>query len=459
MAQFTKSFTGTGQVISDYPEVLYTNPGNGANVTGSGTFSTTITENVNGSLSGSWTYKIAYDNPNYNNQYQSGKVTISMSGTLTGVLATPNIDRAIAGLWDITFKSTDSNVVSGTPAILGFASVPTPTYTLTGVNVEYHLSMIANVDGVPNGSKEDLWTQATLGNFSQSALPPVVSIDKYTGSVPENAGSITVTLARSGADLSGASIVTLSTEDGTAYAGTDYAAVNQQVVFAPGVRSVPVKLNIIRDDHTPESNKDFHLVLSSALNASLGFSSADINILESDKTDTIITSAFNYTLSPKGPNNLAFVNTSAAYSGIANFSGTGNGSANVITSGPGNDTLNGGGGNDTLTGGGGSDIFVFNTKLDGKNNVVTITDFVSGQDSLDLSKKIFSAYATVGADLTNDFVSGPGAVAHDKTDHFLYDTATGNLYYDIDGNGPKAPILFATLTGHPTLVASDLHIV
>ena len=408
-------------------------------LTTSGTFSASITGNANGSLSGSWSFSGTYVDtyptaPTHGNK--------SISGTLTGTSYGNN-------LWGIDWHNPEIITIGNT------LSITNGQYSLK-VGMSYYIDYnVTNSAGVWNYS--DLFQfQSTLGTY---VLPPVISIDSYTGSVLENAGSITVTLVRSGADLGSSSSVVLSTEDGTAYAGTDYAAVNQQVVFAPGVRSVPVKLNIIRDDHTPESNKDFHLVLSSALNASLGFSSADINILESDKTDTIITSAFNYTLSPKGPNNLAFVNTSAAYSGIANFSGTGNGSANVITSGPGNDTLNGGGGNDTLTGGGGSDIFVFNTKLDGKNNVVTITDFVSGQDSLDLSKKIFSAYATVGADLTNDFVSGPGAVAHDKTDHFLYDTATGNLYYDIDGNGPKAPILFATLTGHPTLVASDLHIV
>jgi Ca2+-binding RTX toxin-like protein len=40
--------------------------------------------------------------------------------------------------------------------------------------------------------------------------------------------------------------------------------------------------------------------------------------------------------------------------------------------------------------------------------------------------------------------------------HFLYDTASGNLYYDADGSGVKAAVQFTTLTGHPTLVASDL---
>jgi hypothetical protein len=43
----------------------------------------------------------------------------------------------------------------------------------------------------------------------------------------------------------------------------------------------------------------------------------------------------------------------------------------------------------------------------------------------------------------------------------VYDSASGNLYYDANGgthtlNGSGADsVLFATLTGHPTLVATD----
>ena len=168
-------------------------------------------------------------------------------------------------------------------------------------------------------------------------------------------------------------------------------------------------------------------------------------------TDTLTTSASSYTLGSKDPSKLTYL-------GPGNFVGTGNSAANLITGGTGNDTLDGGGGNDTLTGGGGNDNFVFDTKLNQKSNVVTITDFTSGQNAINLSKKIFTAYKSASADLTNDFVSGASPVAHNKSDHFLYNTTTGNLYYDADGNGTGKAVPFATLTGHPTLTASDLHI-
>ena len=136
----------------------------------------------------------------------------------------------------------------------------------------------------------------------------------------------------------------------------------------------------------------------------------------------------------------------------------GNSSNNVIIGNGGTNTIDGGGGLDALTGGGGNDTFVFDTKLNGIANVATITDFVSGQDSINLSKKIFSTYKTAGADISNDFLTGAGVTAQTKTQHFLYDTTTGNLYYDADGSDKGEAVLFVTLTGHPTLVASDLHI-
>ncbi|WP_044870706.1 peroxidase family protein [Pseudomonas sp. LFM046] len=64
-------------------------------------------------------------------------------------------------------------------------------------------------------------------------------------------------------------------------------------------------------------------------------------------TDTVWTSLASYTLGA----NLENLN----YGGSGNFNGTGNGLANTLTGGVGNDTLNGGAGNDTLNGGAGND--------------------------------------------------------------------------------------------------------
>ena len=53
-------------------------------------------------------------------------------------------------------------------------------------------------------------------------------------------------------------------------------------------------------------------------------------------------------------------------------------------------------------------------------------------------------------------MAGAGAQAQDADDNILYNTATGQLSYDADGNGAGLAVAFATLFGQPTLSASDM---
>lgn len=119
-------------------------------------------------------------------------------------------------------------------------------------------------------------------------------------------------------------------------------------------------------------------------------------------------------------------------------------------------------GNDTLTGGAGADIFVFDTTAS-SSNVDNVADFSSGVDKIQLSKSIFTAAGATGNLLTRAFWSGAGVVkGHDADDRFVYNTTTGNLYYDADGSGTVAAVLVAmlgTATTHPTLLYSDLQII
>jgi Ca2+-binding RTX toxin-like protein len=149
--------------------------------------------------------------------------------------------------------------------------------------------------------------------------------------------------------------------------------------------------------------------------------------------------------------------------GSAAISGTGNSLNNTIVGNSGNNVLSGGLGNDLLTGGSGADHFVFNTALNAVTNVDTITDFRhSAGDKIDLDHSVFGALQWSGASAPispSDFYASATGAAHAATDHILYNTATGALYYDADGTDPGAPVKFAVLTGHPALVASDFLIV
>ena len=73
-------------------------------------------------------------------------------------------------------------------------------------------------------------------------------------------------------------------------------------------------------------------------------------------TDTILTDLTVYTL-PSGVENLT-------YTGSENFTGTGNGLNNTITSGAGNDILDGGGGVDRMVGGSGDDTYYVDIATD-----------------------------------------------------------------------------------------------
>jgi len=131
----------------------------------------------------------------------------------------------------------------------------------------------------------------------------------------------------------------------------------------------------------------------------------------------------------------------------------------LFTAGRNNVTLHGAGGNDTLTGGAGADTFAFDTALNAKTNLDTVFGFDQVQDTLQLSREVFSAYrdkTAVGAD---DLVAGAKPAARAANHHLLYNTRTGDLAYDPDGSGKAKPVVFVKLVGAPALSIADLELV
>lgn len=147
------------------------------------------------------------------------------------------------------------------------------------------------------------------------------------------------------------------------------------------------------------------------------------------------------------------------YSGIEGLVGgggndtlTGDGQANALIGGGGNDTLDGGAGADTLTGGAGLDSFVFSGSLNGSDRII---DFVVVDDTIGLAAASFAALGgTVDA---TEFVIGTGA--GDANDFLIYNSTAGALYYDADGAGGTAQVLFARLASGLALTNADFSIV
>jgi Ca2+-binding RTX toxin-like protein len=124
----------------------------------------------------------------------------------------------------------------------------------------------------------------------------------------------------------------------------------------------------------------------------------------------------------------------------------------------GNDQLTGGEGNDTLIGGNGADTFIFNSILDENTNKDTITDFNASEDKISLHNSIFNALVEEGTLSTVNFHAGSTGAAADDNDYILYNTTTGALLYDSDGNGQGVAVEFATLTNKPAIKAEDFFI-
>ena len=91
----------------------------------------------------------------------------------------------------------------------------------------------------------------------------------------------------------------------------------------------------------------------------------------------------------------------------------------------------------------------------GGGNVDTLADLATG-DRILLDDAVFTGLAP-GALAAAAFRYG--ASAQDADDRIIYDPTTGNLFFDADGNGGGAQVLFAVLTGGPLIGFSDIQVI
>jgi Ca2+-binding RTX toxin-like protein len=134
---------------------------------------------------------------------------------------------------------------------------------------------------------------------------------------------------------------------------------------------------------------------------------------------------------------------------------SGNERANFFFGFNGNDTLDGGAGNDRLEGAAGNDQYVFSV-APGATNADTVVGFASGGDKLVLMNMPLGPNGNFAAGDAR-FAAGAGFNSgRDASDRVIYNTTTGQLWFDADGNGAGAAQLVATLQGAPAVVATDI---
>ncbi len=148
--------------------------------------------------------------------------------------------------------------------------------------------------------------------------------------------------------------------------------------------------------------------------------------------------------------------------GVGNDTLVGGAGRDLLRGGDGNDSIRGGSGddtvigfagNDTLFGGTGADTFRFNSALSASTNVDRIMDFGELHDTIRLDNDVFTAAGPIGALSTAAFRIG--TAAQDADDRIIYDSATGKIFYDADGSGAGAQVLFAQVTAGLALTSAD----
>ncbi|NCT46197.1 MAG: hypothetical protein GPJ35_24775 [Microcystis aeruginosa G11-09] len=119
-----------------------------------------------------------------------------------------------------------------------------------------------------------------------------------------------------------------------------------------------------------------------------------------------------------------------------------------------NDYLIGGAGDDILTGGTGGDIFYFASSNLGND---AITDFTPGQDFIQVSRQGFGGGLIAGDTITQvQFLIGSSAT--NTSQRFIYNSTSGALLFDVDGNGIQSAQQIATLNTGLALTYEDIFV-
>ena len=117
-----------------------------------------------------------------------------------------------------------------------------------------------------------------------------------------------------------------------------------------------------------------------------------------------------------------------------------------------------GNGSDTLTGAAGADTFTFTSAL-GATNIDSITDFNVPADTIHLDSAIFNTIVGTGVLTAAQFLANTTGTAQDATDRILYDTNSGQLYFDSNGNAAGGRVQFAEISAGLALTESDFFVV
>lgn len=147
---------------------------------------------------------------------------------------------------------------------------------------------IANADGsnqkrLTNNPASDIEPSLLTVVTNVPARDNTIQFSQANYSVAENAGSVNITVTRTG-DTSGVATVEVATVNGTASDVSDFTPLFRTLTFAAGETSKTVTIFII-DDALVENDETFSVTLSDSTGATLGSpSTATVTIIDNDGT-------------------------------------------------------------------------------------------------------------------------------------------------------------------------------
>ncbi|MDH4406564.1 MAG: hypothetical protein QE276_11225, partial [Cyanobium sp. D14.bin.5] len=342
-------------------------------------------------------------------------------------LADGNIygNRAYTNADDNLFRTIDLNAA----AISAITAKSGQAFALGGwINT---LDTIDNTEytfGFSNGNVGDVQLILTTGTPTA-----VVTLAANYSGVSENSKSNPVySFSRSGPTTN--SLTVNLTLGGTATRGTDYSAYGPtftspttgNIVFAAGQATAQIELVTV-GDNLAEPNETINFTLASGTG---------------------------YTIGTPGPVTTTILNDD----GVINQQGTlGNdvievsGITRILSGRAGDDILIGSNSAETFIGGADADRITTGSGYDtvsysfASEGADIITDFNVLDDIIQVSASGFGGGLTAGEVIdSSQFLLGTTATT--SSHRFIFTQPTGQLFYDIDGNGSTMQTLFATLT-------------
>jgi hypothetical protein len=248
----------------------------------------------------------------------AGNSTATLTVTLASEAAqTVTIDYATAS-GTATIAGGDYLPASGTltfPA--GVLSQPI-SVTIAGDTVdEPDETFVVNLSSPVNVTLADSQATVTITDDDPTPVLTISDVSLVEGTVNEgNPGTVTATFTVSLSGMSSSTVTaSYATADGTASAGTDYAASAGTVSFAPGFLTPQTVSVTVNSDVLDEADETFVVNLSSPVNAVIGDAQGSAVIVDDDAEPSISVADLALTEGNSGTKLAAFTLALSAPSG------------------------------------------------------------------------------------------------------------------------------------------------